>query len=462
MEANYLNARIFQELSVSDAEKNISTIPLIITSTSLAQSQYQDCLTHFKNRLGLKGNQDLYVLINVTMSPWPTTGDFLGTLADKFREVAENQMQAAVRRNFEFPHFHGFVMQGLDQICGVHLPMFNMENHRHQLIISADLPSDVMEKYKQKKTANPTQFFTFGNKNPMKLLELIKDGASFEATVQEGFPWDNKPISDSVTISNVKILLHKSLHSQDLQPIYPDKMTFYAYGRGSELHMDHLLSKSPNIQLNSERIKIVESKSSRPAAEVIAKNGAWLRLTQVNENAMQPLVMAADAPRTSFDQPWFPFKPGSIFAFEGFLTADEALTSKSDPQITGKLALGPSCFADSEMLNADGAVDEDAAPAMTMDALVNGGALAAEYPNAGASPELRNRYQSRVIQSFKDAWTLSKSSEARKRMNRSEQKDADKNIAATPAWIKAWLDDGEKVKTKRGPMPIRMYHSGMH
>src|SRR4051794_21882860 len=124
VEANYLNAQIYQQLSVSDDIKDISKVPLLLTSTSLAQSQYQDCLTNFKNRLGLKGDQDLYVLINVTMSPWPTTGNFLGTLADKFKVAAEEQMQAAVRRNVEFPHFHGFIMQGTDQICGVHLPMF--------------------------------------------------------------------------------------------------------------------------------------------------------------------------------------------------------------------------------------------------------------------------------------------------------------------------------------------------
>src|SRR5271154_4381114 len=132
--------------------------------------------------------------------------------------------------------------------------------------------------------------------------------------MQEGFPPDQKPISDSVTVSNVKILLQRSMHSQDLKPAYPDKMIFYAYGRGSELHMDHLLSVSPNIQLNSERIKIVKSNSSRPAAAMISNEGAWLRLMQVNERAIQPLIMANNAPNTSFDHPGIPFKPGSTFA----------------------------------------------------------------------------------------------------------------------------------------------------
>ena len=457
MEANYLNTCIYQRLSVSDAKKDISTVPILLTSTSLAQSAYQDCLHHFKKRLGLKGDQDLYVLINVTMSPWPTTGDFIGALANDFRAAAEEEMLAAVYRNVQFPHFHGFVMQGVDNVCGVHLPMFNMENHRTQLIISCDMPSEVLDLYRQRKAADPNMFFTFGNKAPMELLKLIYDGASFEATVQEGFPSDNKPISDSVLISNVKILLQRSLHSQDLSPTYPDKMVFYAYGRGLELHMDHLLNVSPNIQLNSERIRIIKTNSPTSASDIIVREGAWLRLSQVYESAMQPLTMEATDPKTSFNRPGLPFIPGSVFHFEGFDSESAALDSESTPIVTGTLVLGPSVFADTTMLNADGGAEYRSDKRIVPpDARSNGGALASEYPNPGGSVELRNRYQSSVVQGFREGWSRSKHDEAQKRMQSYTGEDD------PPAWLKALLDHNERAKGRKSAQPVRMYHTGMH
>ena len=452
VEANYLNAQIYQQLSVSDMSKDISNIPLLLTSTSLAQSAYQDCLTHFKERLGLKGDQDMYVLINVTMSPWPTTGNFLGSLAAKFQAVAEKEMQAAVLRNVAFPDLHGFIIQGTDQICGVHLPMFNMENHRYQLIITCDMPADVMKKYREHKAANPTQFFTFGNNQPMKLLDFIKDGASFDARLDEALPTEtSEPLVASFTVSNVKILLQRSMHPRDLAPTYPDKMVVYAYGRGAELHLDHLLNVSPNIQLNSERIRIVESSAPRPAVDMIAMEGAWLRLTRVNEQALQPLLMKPTDAHTAFDHPGLPWTPRAAFAFAAFASERAALDPRAAPVIAGTLTLGPSVFADANMLNADpGAHPDDHASA--------GGALAVEYPNAGASVEMRNRYQSRVVRSFADSWTRAKGAAARERKEAHEE-----GAGPLPGWIDAWLDAGEKVAAagKAGPRPVPMYGAGM-
>ena len=393
------------------------------------------------------------------MSPWPTTHDFIGTLANEFRVAAEEEMKAAVYRNVQFPHFHGFIMQGVENICGVHLPMFNMENHRTQLIISCDVPSEVLELYRQRKAADPTTYFTFGNKEPMELLKLIHDGASFEATVQEGFPWDKKPISDSVMISNVKILLQRSLHSQDLRPTHPDKMVFYAYGHGREIHMDHLLNVSPNVQLNSERIRIIESKSPTSANDLILREGAWLRLSQVYESALQPLIMDVNDPHTSFNQPGLPFKPGSVFTFEGFNSESTTLDPQSVPIITGTLALGPSVFADSTMLNADGGAEMDGkAGVVTPGAHAHGGALASEYPNPGGSVELHNRYQSRVVQHFRESWSQSKYAEAQKKMQSYEGE----NGARAPVWLRAWLDANKGTGSKLPRQPVRMYHTGMH
>ena len=69
--------------------------PIILTSTTLAQSAYKGCLTNFKDRLGLKGDQDLFVLINVTMTPWPTANGFLQTIVRDFRKIADEEVKVS-------------------------------------------------------------------------------------------------------------------------------------------------------------------------------------------------------------------------------------------------------------------------------------------------------------------------------------------------------------------------------
>ncbi|CAG8734348.1 8858_t:CDS:2, partial [Racocetra fulgida] len=85
-EANYLNQRLFEKFSLTSYRQTNKSKPLILTSTVLKQSAYGHCLTNFKNRLGLKGDQDLYVLINVVMSPWPTEFDFISILTNAFKQ----------------------------------------------------------------------------------------------------------------------------------------------------------------------------------------------------------------------------------------------------------------------------------------------------------------------------------------------------------------------------------------
>ena len=95
VEANYLNQRIFQRTAITRVNDKVNDFPIILTSTTLAQSAYKGCLTNFKNRLGLKGDQDLFVLINVTMTPWPTANNFLKTIVQDFRNIANDEVKAS-------------------------------------------------------------------------------------------------------------------------------------------------------------------------------------------------------------------------------------------------------------------------------------------------------------------------------------------------------------------------------
>ena len=95
LEANWLNRRIFERLSVTDPDEDPLSIPFYLTSTVFAEKDYGECADEFKRRLGLKGKQDLFVLRNVVMSPFATTNDFVAELAGVFQQVLEEEIEAS-------------------------------------------------------------------------------------------------------------------------------------------------------------------------------------------------------------------------------------------------------------------------------------------------------------------------------------------------------------------------------
>ena len=92
-EANYLNARIYDRLSLKSMMEKLENTKVIIMSSMLSQKEYGACLTKFKERLGLSGQEDLYVLVNVSMSPFISPSNFDQVLADEFRKVAEEEVE---------------------------------------------------------------------------------------------------------------------------------------------------------------------------------------------------------------------------------------------------------------------------------------------------------------------------------------------------------------------------------
>jgi hypothetical protein len=93
VEANYLNTRIYERLSVTRIEDNIYDKPLFIMSTKMEQEVYGVCVQHLKGRLGLKGDQDLDILVNCVMSPFPTATNFTKGVADDFKKVAGEEIK---------------------------------------------------------------------------------------------------------------------------------------------------------------------------------------------------------------------------------------------------------------------------------------------------------------------------------------------------------------------------------
>ena len=59
-------------------------------SSVLQQKSLGEALTNFKRRLSLEGDEDLFVLVNVSMSPFPTETAFISSLAEAFKQTAND------------------------------------------------------------------------------------------------------------------------------------------------------------------------------------------------------------------------------------------------------------------------------------------------------------------------------------------------------------------------------------
>jgi hypothetical protein len=92
-EANALNSRIYDRLSLKMMSEKPEGRKAIIMTSKLSQKGYGACLTKFKERLGLRGEEDLVILANVSMSPFTWPSNFEQVLADAFRDVAEEEVE---------------------------------------------------------------------------------------------------------------------------------------------------------------------------------------------------------------------------------------------------------------------------------------------------------------------------------------------------------------------------------
>ncbi|TFK69899.1 PLP-dependent transferase [Pluteus cervinus] len=351
VEANDLNTRIFERLSIKKESDDINKRPLIITSTQLSQSAYGSCLTTFKKRLGLVGNQDLYTLINVVSSPFPTEGNFSRTIADALETVIKEEVEISQFRNTLTPTFHGFVLQGTDKLYGTHLPMFNMADHRYQLIITGDLPADIMKKYVAARAANPGQFFTLGNVKPAKLLDMVNAG-EFEAVIDKGLPPDDGShfLSD-FKLTNVRVIKNAPLDSKYLTT-YPTKgIPFYLYGTQTQHHIDHILLASPNIQLTSDRVQLKLTRDGVPidiyseqfrAGVEIQHGPLVVHLVDYHENTMQPFPSNGQIAEAKS----FFFK-----ANEEYNVAVTVRLGATEVLAEGTMTLSDMVFIDTDMLN---------------------------------------------------------------------------------------------------------------
>lgn len=156
-EANYLMKRVVDQLSITKADQNPRRIPLYLTSTQFEPDLYGTCALHFMERLHLNpAKQDLFVLRNVVMSPFPTEKNFIGGLMDYLETVITKEVKETIwPRNRPGSYHVNFLMYGTDEIFLDFLTSFHQATQRQQIILSVDLESGKKAQYAQLKTDNP-------------------------------------------------------------------------------------------------------------------------------------------------------------------------------------------------------------------------------------------------------------------------------------------------------------------
>lgn len=156
-EANYLMKRVVDRLSITEADQNPRKIPLYLTSTQFEPELYGECAQHFMDRLYLtRAQQDLYVLRNVVMSPFPTEKNFISSLMNYFQDVINEEVKNTLwPRNRRGSYNVIFLMRGTDEIFLDFLTGFHQATQRQQIILSADLDSEKKAQYAQLKKDNP-------------------------------------------------------------------------------------------------------------------------------------------------------------------------------------------------------------------------------------------------------------------------------------------------------------------
>ncbi|KAJ7785194.1 pyridoxal phosphate-dependent transferase [Mycena maculata] len=362
-EANYLNKRIYERLSIQKVTDDISERPVIIFSTVFSQAKYKEALKTYKNRLGLEGEGDLYTLCNISKTPFPTAGNFVKELADEFQKVAEQEIQNCYRRVRVVPDFHTFIIQGAtNPFYLVQLPMFNVGNHRQQLIIKVSLSDESLRRWTAHRQTYPSDMVMV-HTTRKEFLSTILDRGEFDGVVTNGLPaiygarsraMDGSP-GFRVAINIVGIVKNRPLSPAHLDSSYPQQMPFYIYGSIAETHIDHMLLHAPNAQLSAGNITLdVEMDLSNPRNRQLLENGLDRGLIAVAssnpEFAMQPF---SNAHRPAFFSPWSDGFKVALYADDSDSKGPGLVETLGKPITAATISLGSNVFSDWSYINQD-------------------------------------------------------------------------------------------------------------
>ena len=371
-EANYLMREVVNRLSITRSTKDPNKIPLFLTSTQFEPALYGQCAQNFMKRLQLNPcAQDLWVLRNVVMSPFPTERGFIKELMEYLEETIIDVVKNSCRpRNNPNDNKIQFLLRGTDEVFLEFQTRFHRATQRQQIILAVKLDENAKSKYIKLREGHPKDDIVFLSKETQHLEKLIieiehgsKDRPIIpgEIGLLEGEYLTN-PIPCSVTMKQV--IKSRGLNSSFRDDHYPRHfMPFYLFGSKKQYHISHMLLQAPNINLSASDIKLSDELHEKVACLLEGGKGLILTLSDYREETMQPFPL--DNNDKAFSSKHFFFKSGRTFQVKVWIDHKEPsangpglLDDLSELVGQGEMTLGEDVYVDVEVLNDDPFEDE--------------------------------------------------------------------------------------------------------
>lgn len=160
------------------------------------------------------------------------------------------------KRNTLAPEFHKFLIQGIDDLYLIHLPMFHVANHRQQLIVAAEFDPESKIEYDRMKRANPTEPLILVTQRKVMLQDVVEKRGKFKGQIMtkesyvslngvESDGADTDDLRSGIVLQDIKVNLMGTVVSRPLNSKwrldkYPQTfMPFYLYGSGKYSDSSH-------------------------------------------------------------------------------------------------------------------------------------------------------------------------------------------------------------------------------
>ncbi|KAF8761874.1 Pyridoxal-dependent decarboxylase conserved domain [Rhizoctonia solani] len=179
--------------------------------------------------------QDLDILVNCVMSPFPTVANFTKSVTDAFKRIAHEEIKT----------------------------------------------------YREAKAEDPSAVFMLSTASPVELTSIL--AGSFKAVLHKRS--DNGvelSFGSSFEASNIQVIKNKRLDSKYLDLSYSDEMYFYLYGTPTQQHIEHILVASKNVQLTSDQVSLDLTEGS--ISEDDLAHGVIVRMDRLRESVVLPVL----------------------------------------------------------------------------------------------------------------------------------------------------------------------------
>ncbi|KAE8143547.1 pyridoxal phosphate-dependent transferase [Aspergillus pseudotamarii] len=365
-EANYLMRRVVNRLSITTTRGNPNEVPLFLTSTQFEPALYGQCAQNFMSRLGLTPcAQDLWVLRNVVMSPFPTDKGFINKIMELFEDIIIDEVRWCRKRNSLKDKHVEFLLRGTDEVFLDFQTSFHAATQRQQILLAAKLESTVQGRYITLKAEHSECDFVFtsdATQNIEGLIKRMEQGESPEIAGHIKLRGNKAPLDRiECTVQITRIVKSRPLNSANRDDHYPRHvMPFYLYGSEKQFHISHMLLQAPNVNLSACDVKLeLSDELADPVSTRLGKGeGLILTLTEFREETMHPFPQDnQNAVYTSKD---FFFQKGKTFKVKIYEDPNQAIAQGPGlldklrrPIARGVMTLGDDVHVDAEQLNKD-------------------------------------------------------------------------------------------------------------